>query len=73
MGKIEATLSIEVRSGDEDMLIESLGPDSKNLVTAIKKEGKVEFKIVEDKISTIANVIEDILRCYNTFKKIVEE
>ncbi len=73
MEKIEATLRIIVAPDDVDILLNSLEPDNKGRVQTTKSGDQIEFRIINEKMSTITNVIDDILRCYNTFKNVVGE
>ena len=68
---IRAELEVEVKPGTEQMLVKSVDPDSKEAVESSISRGKVIFTLEEDKISTVANVMDDIIRCYETFKKMV--
>lgn len=73
MEKIEATLRIIVAPDDVDILLNSLEPDNKGRLQTKKSGDQIEFRIISEKMSTITNVIDDILRCYNTFKNVVGE
>jgi CTP-dependent riboflavin kinase len=67
---ITASLKIEIANGKASDFIKSLGPDNHERIdTAVTQEG-AEIVITDRKISTIVNVIDDLLRCFEVFEKI---
>ncbi len=70
---ITATLHIEMSNERAIAFLESLNPDNQGkLSTSLRPDG-VDIVVEDKKISTIVNVIDDILRCFDVFEKINED
>jgi hypothetical protein len=67
---ITASLKIETANMESSEFIKSLEPDNHGRIEALEAMDGVEIIIRERKISTIVNVIDDLLRCFEVFEKI---
>ena len=67
---ISASLKIETANMESSEFIKSLEPDNHGRIEAFEVMDGVEIIIRERKISTIVNVIDDLLRCFEVFEKI---
>ncbi|MFG1414732.1 MAG: KEOPS complex subunit Pcc1 [Thermoplasmataceae archaeon] len=50
--------------------VKSLEPDNHGRIEAFEVSDGVEIIVKDRKISTIVNVIDDLLRCFEVFEKI---
>ena len=67
-----AKLKIEMTEKSGNVFLKSLEPDNQNRIKANKVQDGIEITILEEKISTIANVIDDLIRCFEVFEEIEE-
>ena len=67
-----AKLKIEMTEKSGNVLLKSFEPDNQNRIKANKVQDGIEITILEEKISTIANVIDDLIRCFEVFEEIEE-
>jgi hypothetical protein len=67
-----AKLKIEMTEKSGNVFLKSFEPDNKNRIKANKVQDGIEITILEEKISTIANVIDDLIRCFEVFEEIEE-
>jgi len=71
-GKIEFDLSVDVDPETCEMIRKSLNPDNDPNITMVCSGGKLSVNVRNLKISSLYNITDDILRCYETSKKIVD-
>ena len=67
---ISASLKIETANMEPSEFTKSLEPDNHGQIEALEVMDGVEIIIRDRKISTIVNVIDDLLRCFEVFEKI---
>ena len=67
---ITASLKIEIASMESSEFVKSLEPDNNGRIEAFEVSDGVEIIVKDRKISTIVNVIDDLLRCFEVFEKI---
>ena len=67
---ITASLKLETASMESSELIKSLEPDNHGRIEAFEVSDGFEIVIKDRKISTIVNVVDDLLRCFEVFEKI---
>ena len=67
---ITASLKIEIASMESSEFVKSLEPDNHGRIEAFEVSDGVEIIVKNRKISTIVNVIDDLLRCFEVFEKI---
>ena len=67
-----AKLKIEMTEKSGNVFLKSLEPDNQNRIKTNKVQDGIEITILEEKISTIANVIDDLIRCFEVFEEIEE-
>ena len=56
-----------------DDFLASIDPDNMGKIKPLLNKNALCLTITDAKISTITNVIDDILRCYDVFEKLMEE
>lgn len=70
--RITATLSIQMSIEKAKAFLGSLNPDNQGkVVTSLRSDG-IDIIVEDRKISTIVNVMDDLLRCFEVFQKIDE-
>ncbi|MCL4451359.1 MAG: hypothetical protein M1327_01865 [Candidatus Thermoplasmatota archaeon] len=67
-----AKLRIEMTGKLRDVFLKSMEPDNQNRIKANNVRDGIEITIADEKISTIANVVDDLIRCFEVFEKIEE-
>ncbi|MGC8515682.1 MAG: KEOPS complex subunit Pcc1 [Thermoplasmata archaeon] len=67
---ITASLKIVIGNNEASEFLKSLEPDNHGRIDAFELNDGVEVTIRDEKISTIVNVIDDLLRCFDVFEKI---
>jgi CTP-dependent riboflavin kinase len=67
---ITASLKIEIENSGAGRFLKSLEPDNYGRIDGTAAQNGAEIIIRDRKISTIVNVIDDLLRCFDVFEKI---
>ncbi|MCL4480486.1 MAG: hypothetical protein M1113_03255 [Candidatus Thermoplasmatota archaeon] len=73
MPEINADLMIFMEREKMNDFLASIDPDNMGKIKPSLNENHICLTITDAKISTITNVIDDILRCYDVFEKLMEE
>jgi hypothetical protein len=71
--EIDADLMIFMERAKMDDFLASIDPDNMGKIKPLLNKNALCLTIADAKISTITNVIDDILRCYDVFEKLMEE
>ena len=71
--EIDADLMIFMERAKMDDFLASIDPDNMGKIKPSLNNNSLCLTITDAKISTITNVIDDILRCYEVFEKLMEE
>ena len=71
--EIDADLMIFMERAKMDDFLASIDPDNMGKIKPSLNNNSLCLTIADAKISTITNVIDDILRCYDVFEKLMEE
>ncbi len=71
--ELQAVLELTVGENEAKKFLDTLTPDNQDRIDcSINADGAV-ITIRDNKISTISNVIDDILRCFGVFEKMRTE
>ena len=71
--EIEADLMIFMEREKMNDFLASINPDNMGKIKPSFNKDSLCLTITDAKISTITNVIDDVLRCYEVFEKLMEE
>ena len=67
---LEIKVSIECEGQEcEDLLSALKADDANNWITSVR-ENKVEVTVTTDKITSLYNLVDDLMRSYEVFKKL---
>ncbi len=71
-GRIQFELTTEASQDACEIIVKSLNPDNDPNISMECADGKIKVQVRNLKIASLYNITDDILRCYETSKKIVD-